>query len=87
MAELFCLCGDKQDVTAVKVRMNHTLWREPVVEKLKRAKVCLPTAMLCVKTGAEQMIRNPDTGDYHEHHARNVDIFECPNCHSRVAKE
>ena len=60
--------------------------------------LALKTKMVCIKTGARQVILldhknnywNPDAGgrpEYIREHYPNVDVFECPNCRARIVKE
>jgi hypothetical protein len=60
--------------------------------------LALRVQMKCIKTGVEQVILEPDQNkanmwdsparpDRYRPHYPNVDVFECPNCGARVAKE
>lgn len=60
--------------------------------------LALRKEMLCIKTGARQVIlddavnqpnmwETAERPSSYRRHGPNVDVFECPNCHSRVAKE
>ena len=60
--------------------------------------LALRTPMVCIKTGANQVIlldwqngpnvwNNLERPDRWRNHYPNVDVFECPNCRSRIARE
>jgi len=60
--------------------------------------LALRRPMVCIKTGARQVILDPEVDHpntwetaarpsmYREHYP-NCDVFECPNCHSRVVND
>lgn len=58
--------------------------------------LALYTAMRCIKTGANQVLleggkrpndwSNPERPADWRRHYPNVDVYECPNCHARVAR-
>lgn len=71
--------------------------QEQVVEDFPP--LALNTKMLCIKTGAAQVILDGNNGkrpndwsdparpaDWHRHYP-NVDVFECLNCGARIARE
>lgn len=56
----------------------------------------LPRQMECIKTGAMQVVLDtPEPNMWtgagrpasYRRHFPNVDVFECPHCHARIAKE
>lgn len=60
--------------------------------------LALRRQMRCIKTGAVQVILEPDQDKPNEwtekgrpdrftQHYPNVDVYECANCHARVAKD
>jgi hypothetical protein len=86
---LYCLCdaemtkyerGGTQLVSRTTVRV--------VPEKVTMSVLQRP--MSCIKTGAEQYLTEIDRTTLQQHkrrHFPNLDIYECPKCGTRVARE
>jgi len=99
---LYCLCeanNDKPDSQYFGAP-NRYCAVESTVQKIPDVNfppLALRQPMECIKTGAIQVLLEPaqdrpnnwDFGprpDQFRIHYPNIDIFECPNCHARVAK-
>lgn len=98
---LYCMCeavNDKPDSQALGAPNRYCAAENrygQTVEDVTVPPLALKTPMVCIKTGAAQVILDhtgpnlwDKTGrpDDWRRHYPNVDVFECPNCHARVAK-
>lgn len=94
---LYCLCedtNDKPDSQAFGAPNRYCALKEG--DKADFPPLALHTPMKCIKTGARQvLLARHHLNDWmdaarpavYRDHYPNVDVFECPNCHARVARE
>lgn len=100
---LYCMCGaenDKPDAQAFMAPNRYCSIESSRGAKLEVADfppLALYTPMLCIKTGAQQVLldggkRSNDwsaserPSDWRNHYP-NVDVFECRNCGARIARD
>lgn len=94
----YCLCeahNDKPDSQHFGAQNRYCAIR-PGGDPTDFPPLALKTKMTCIKTGAQQVIlydhRANDWStaerpiEWRAHYP-NVDVFECPNCHARIARE
>jgi hypothetical protein len=98
---VYCLCEAKNDKPDGQHFMAPNRYcssesdRGGKVDSLDVPPLALYVPMICIKTGANQVLldsgKNPNDWtqerprDWRNHYP-NVDLFECPNCGARVAK-
>ena len=100
---LYCMCeaqNDKPDSQAFGAPNRYCSSESSLGGKVDSAfpPLALRTAMVCIKTGALQVILLDDQngpnmladaarpGRWRNHYP-NVDVFECPNCRARIVRD
>ncbi len=91
----YCLCEAKNDKPDSQAFMAPNRYCA-VLEGEDFPPLALRRSMICIKTGAQQVILTDDKpndwsggarpNQYRKHYP-NVDVFECPHCHARIARE
>ncbi len=99
---LYCLCeqkNDKPDHQAFGAPNRYCAIENHLGQRTEVADMpplALPAAMVCLKTGAAQVVldsaernmwTNAGRPNRWRRHYPNVDVFECPTCGARVAKD
>jgi hypothetical protein len=82
---LYCLCDS--ELTKYE---SATLSSSEVKHPTRVTMSVLQRPMPCIKTGVEQYLTEIDRATLQQskrRHFPNVDIFECPECGTRIAKE
>lgn len=93
----YCLCeanNDKPDSQAFGAPNRYC---KPTDDVPDFPSLALRVPMVCIKTGAVQVLLNRDQNKGNDwsgqgrpegsRHYPNVDVFECPNCHARIIRE